>query len=70
MTKEELQEFAIENKLDVRPIQPWHHRLLDEYEEPVLDVFFKAKRTANRIFSFKVRKWYMVSKTKELKNYV
>ena len=37
----EVETFAAKNKLDVREIEKWHYRLMDEFGDWVLDVYFK-----------------------------
>jgi len=70
METDEVQRFADSHNLDVRPIEPWHFRLLDTYGTPVLDVFFKRTKAGcikhNRVFQFSTRKWAFANNQKDL----
>lgn len=55
MDEQVIQDFASENNLDVRPVQPYHLRLMDEYGNYVLDVYIKRKK--GRIVQNSVLKW-------------
>lgn len=70
MEQDEVQRFADSHSLDVRPVEPWHYRLMDTYGNPVLDVFFKRTKAGaisrNRVFQFSTRKWAIAYNQKDL----
>lgn len=70
MDQNEIQRFADSHSLDVRPIEPWHLRLLDTYGEPVMDVFVKRTKAGcisrNRVFQFSTRRWTIAYNQKDL----
>lgn len=70
MEQEEIQRFADSHSLDVRIIEPWHIRLLDTYESPVMDVFVKRTKAGcvkrNRVFQFSTKKWTIAYNQKDL----
>lgn len=79
MTPEELQDFASENKLDVRPMSQGrggrdnHLRLMDTFGEYIVDVYFRSTRAGtykktNKIFIFKNHQWSVIQNKEELKN--
>lgn len=70
MDRLDIEEFALENKLDVREVNPYHYRLLDEYGKYVFDIFFKFKggrviRNATHVW--KTNKWFYPNTIKNLK---
>lgn len=70
MDENVIQEFANENSLDVRPLQPWHFRLMDEWGKYVLDVFIKRNKNGNIVKNTVHRwsndKWYECRSPKDL----
>ena len=62
MEKYEIQQFSSKNNLDVREIQFNHWRLLDEYGDFVLDVYFKQNKRGeiikNSVLQWKTKKWF------------
>lgn len=75
MIPEEVQRFAENKQLDVRHIEPWHHRLFDTYGNPVVDVFFKKTgagviMSRNKVFRFSDKKWGTVYSKKDLNNFI
>lgn len=72
MTNEEVQEWANEHKLDVMPINGnIHWRLLDNYGEYVLDVYFKKNKRGeiirNSVLQWKGENWTVANTVEELK---
>lgn len=70
MEPEEVQRFASSHSLDVRKIEDYHYRLLDQFSEPILDVFFKRTKAGaisrNAVFQFSTKKWAVARNQNEL----
>lgn len=70
MEQEEVQRFADSHNLDVRPIEEYHYRLLDKFEEPIIDVFFKRTKAGaisrNAVLQFSTKKWTFAKNQKDL----
>ncbi len=64
------QEIADLNHLDVRPIQEYHYRLMDEYGKYIVNVYFKRNKQGrvvrNTTFHFRTNKWGVVRNEQEL----
>jgi len=71
MTQNEVQDFADENNLDVRQIQTYHWRLLNEFGKYVLDVYFKKNKRGviikNSVLKWESEKWTEAKNVDELK---
>ena len=71
MTQIEVEQWAIENKLDVREINPYQYRLMDRYGEYVLDVYFKKNKRGeiirNSVLQWKGENWTVANTVEELK---
>lgn len=71
MTKQDIEQFSYENNLDIRIIQPHHHRLMDIYGKYILDVYFKTKKgivVKNSVLQWSTEDWYSINTLEELKN--
>ncbi len=71
MTQNEVQDFADETKLDVRPIQPYQWRLMNEFGKYILDVYFKKNKRGviikNSVLKWEGEKWTEAHSVKDLK---
>jgi hypothetical protein len=75
MTPEDIEEFALQNKLDVREMNPYQFRLLNENGKYILDIYFKRHKNSNRIIKnstlqWKTNKWYFPKQINELKKLI
>lgn len=74
MEKLEIQEFARKNNLDIREVQDNHWRLLDEYGEFALDIYFKknkkGKIVKNSTLNWKTEKWFYPTSINELQSII
>jgi hypothetical protein len=69
MNEEEIQQFAEENKFDVRKFEGSHYRLFSSTGERILDVYIKHKKgriVQNTILQWKTNKWLVVHTLEEL----
>lgn len=76
MDRNDIQEFADKNGLDVRQIEPWHYRLMDEYGRYIVDVFIKKDKRGDIVkntvcnMKSKKKKWGVVHNHQELKQFI
>lgn len=70
MDQKDIQFFCDKNNFDLRKIQEWHFRVLDEYNSFVLDVYIKRNKNGNiqknTVKSWKNNKWYICHSVKDL----
>ena len=62
MKPEEIQNFADENKLDVKPLDKSHWRLEDQWGKKIIDIYFKWNKRhtevkKNTVMHWKSNKW-------------
>lgn len=74
MNKDEIEEFAIENNLDLRVIEFYHLRLINSLGKYILDVFIKRNKNGNIVrnttFCFKTKKWSVSYNTNDLQKLI
>lgn len=74
MTREEVEEFASNESLDVRPINEYQYRLMDEWGKYILDVYFKKNKRGevvkNSVLCWATNKWSVANTTEELKKLI
>lgn len=83
MDKLDIEEFALNNKLDLREMNPSFYRMLDENNRFVLDIYIKTRNgkiVKNSTLLWKENKWYypknivelqiILNKVKKTKNLV
>lgn len=70
MDQHQVQEIADSLHLDVRPVQEYHYRLMDEWGKYIVDVYFKRNKQGrivrNTTFHFRTQKWGQVWNEKDL----
>lgn len=70
MDVQEIEEIAGFKRLDVREINPWQLRLMDEWGKYVFDVYIKKKRGRilwNSILIWKGERWTKVHNGEEFR---
>lgn len=75
MDENDIQEFADKNRLDVREVNPWQLRLMNEYGKYILDIYIKknkikTKVLQNRVLKWSNEKWYTCTNPKELQKLI
>lgn len=70
MTQEQIQNFANENDLDVRPIQDYHYRLMNSVGKYILDVYFKRNKNGvivkNSVLNWRNNRWSVAHNLEDL----
>jgi len=70
MTTQEIQSFADKHSLDVRPMNSHQHRLMGEYGDYILDVYFKKNKHGevikNSVLHWSTGKWHVIHDIKQL----
>lgn len=70
MNQQQIEEWACEHDLDVRPVQYYHYRLMNSQGEYILDIYFKENKGGNIVrnstLQWKTNKWFTPRSLKDL----
>lgn len=69
MDEQDIQDFADSHKLDVKQIEFYHFRLLNEYGKFILDIYIKRKNgriIRNTVLQWRTNKWLVAHNKKDL----
>lgn len=74
MDKEEIEEFALQNKLDVRQVNRYQYRLIKD-NIFILDIYFKMNKRKttiikNSTLQWRTNKWFSPKSIEELKKLI